>query len=200
MLPNILTGYEFIKAENVPALIISLCTLTFTIASFWWLNARQGKLKGFPPQTFAMKHDTRTLIRVPFAVHNTGPKPIVVRDIKLRCFTNDREFCEFSWKMTPSNLDPTMDRAAPSKLPAVFVLQGHSAHELVIEFAGNFLHSDNRQECCTTEILALLGHKNSWASLSRFNLHLERTKKQDRYTPYLNSAKQSDGLSKVTEQ
>ncbi|MHA5055071.1 hypothetical protein, partial [Streptomyces sp. SD15] len=63
---------------------LSVCALLFTIASFWWLNARQGCLRSWEPHSFAaIASGSVVRLRLPLVVHNTGVKPIVVQDLRL---------------------------------------------------------------------------------------------------------------------
>lgn len=67
-----------------PAVIVAMCALAFTVLSFWWLNARQGRLKSYAPHTFAAAvTPEKTLVRLPVILFNTGPKPIVVQNLRL---------------------------------------------------------------------------------------------------------------------
>jgi hypothetical protein len=51
------------------SLIISISALLFTVTSFWWLQARRGRLTCFPVQTFSgyLKRDGVAL-RMPLSL------------------------------------------------------------------------------------------------------------------------------------
>jgi len=46
-------NYSGTDAWLTSAAVISACALLFTVASFWWLNARRGRLESFEPHTYA---------------------------------------------------------------------------------------------------------------------------------------------------
>jgi hypothetical protein len=56
--------------------LIACLALTFTIGSFWWLNARQGRLTSFEPHSFAtwasQSSPYETRVRFPLVLYNTG--------------------------------------------------------------------------------------------------------------------------------
>lgn len=68
----------------VAALAISLAALLFAVLSFWWLNARRGRLLTWRPLTYAgvIRGDS-TLITLPLVLYNAGPAPIIVHDLRL---------------------------------------------------------------------------------------------------------------------
>jgi hypothetical protein len=66
-----------------PALVIALCALLFTVASFWWLHARPGRLRLTPVRVFsAYVWADRATLRIPVTLYNTGAKPLVVVDLR----------------------------------------------------------------------------------------------------------------------
>lgn len=68
----------------LPAVLISLMALAFTVLSFWWLNARTGKLIVYSVMTFAGFITAEKLVlQIPVVVHNTGAKPRVIRALRL---------------------------------------------------------------------------------------------------------------------
>lgn len=70
---------------TLPAVLIASLPLLFTVASFWWLNARPGRLVFFSITTFAGYISASKLtIQIPVVVHNTGAKPRVIRALRLQ--------------------------------------------------------------------------------------------------------------------
>src|SRR5215211_5435209 len=50
---------------------VGACALVFTVASFWWLNARQGRLKSWEPLTFSGSVTySPSRIRFPVVLYN----------------------------------------------------------------------------------------------------------------------------------
>jgi hypothetical protein len=64
------------------AAVVAGCTLLFTVASFWWLNARRGRLESFEPHTYAAAvTPDKVRIRLPLVLYNTRVIPIVVQNL-----------------------------------------------------------------------------------------------------------------------
>ena len=58
------------------ALLVSGLALAFAIASFWWLNARKGRLEAAAPASYAFADKVR--LRLPLAFFNSGAKALIV--------------------------------------------------------------------------------------------------------------------------
>jgi hypothetical protein len=70
---------------TVASVAIAVLALLFAVASFWWLNARRGRVVGAVPHAYGMAAAAQVfLLRLPLALYNTGARAIVVRD--LRCW------------------------------------------------------------------------------------------------------------------
>lgn len=66
------------------SLLIACLAFAFTIGSFWWLHARQGRLEGFEPHSFAAcVTPMLSRFRFPLVLYNTGAKPIVIQNMRL---------------------------------------------------------------------------------------------------------------------
>jgi hypothetical protein len=90
---------------------IAILALLFTVATFWWLNARQGKLRSYPPYSFGFSSSPgQALLRFPIVLYNTGPKPIIVQDIRLK-FRKQRAVQPLPWRTSRSQLKPVADEA-----------------------------------------------------------------------------------------
>jgi hypothetical protein len=63
------------------ALLVALLALFFTVASFWWLNARRGSLQVGEPGAYAFANKPR--LRLPTAFYNTGARALIVTDLRL---------------------------------------------------------------------------------------------------------------------
>ena len=83
--------------------------LIFTVASFWWLNARSGRLIVFSVVAFAGYITTQKLtVQIPVVVHNTGAKPRVIRALRLQGVDQSGEIFQleaqtFQMKLEPGN-------------------------------------------------------------------------------------------------
>jgi hypothetical protein len=117
------------------SLLIACMALAFTVGSFWWLHTRQGSLKSFEPHTFAAAATPQqSRVRLPLVLYNTGAKPIVVQDMRLR-FPEDQSPI-LPWAATRSQLMP-VPGDGPA-LPAVFSILGRTAQQMFVEFGGSF--------------------------------------------------------------
>jgi hypothetical protein len=67
-----------------PSVAIASLALLFTVGSFWWLNARQGRLKSSEPQSFAAcRTPDKLRLLFPLVIYNSGATPIIVQDMQL---------------------------------------------------------------------------------------------------------------------
>lgn len=67
------------------SVVVSASALAFTIGSFYWLQARKGRLKLYPVATFSgAAADPSFFLRLPVMIYNTGAKPRVVSGLRLR--------------------------------------------------------------------------------------------------------------------
>ena len=72
-----------------PSVAIASLALLFTVGSFWWLNARQGRLKSYEPQSFAAcRIPDKLRLLFPLVLYNSGATPIVVQDMRLTFLRN----------------------------------------------------------------------------------------------------------------
>jgi hypothetical protein len=141
--------------------VVAICALLFTVASFWMLNARPGRLKSFEPHSFAANLSGRTRIRLPFVLYNTGALPIVVQNIRLRI----GDEAPLTWITTRSQLKPASDD--DPQFTAAFPVPGRTAQQMFIEFGkeGSLEVKDH-----DLQVEVKLGHKKEWISLLTFTL------------------------------
>ncbi|MFF3274847.1 hypothetical protein ACFYWU_28560 [Streptomyces chrestomyceticus] len=167
------------------AAIVASCALAFTILSFWWLNARQGRLKAYEPHSFAAAVTSeKTLIRVPLILFNTGPKPIVVQNFRLVIQEGFADPLFLDWKTTRDRLRP--ERGDDPRLPSVFVVDGRSAIQLFIEFGTSFPNFIPERREYSVAIEYKLGHRKGWGKLLTFSLRLDNLRDPEKYLPYSN--------------
>jgi hypothetical protein len=141
--------------------MLPVIALLFTMASFWWIWLRPGRLHSFAPQTFAsVEHQGGVLVRFPLVLHNTGATPVVVEHLRL--VINDRPV---DWTSIRRSVRPLegdlLDNAAP------FAVPGRSARELHAEFrdeAGGWLPEPGCGYPVTLEWLT----KGKWRRLVAF--------------------------------
>jgi hypothetical protein len=172
-------------ASWTPAVIIAGCALLFTVGSFWWLNARRGRLKSFEPHTFsaAITQDKVRLV-LPLVFHNTGAIPIIIQSFRIR-FLDERDSIPMPWVTTRPQVMPQKDDWT---FPAVFAVGGRSAYQTFVEFgapgAPGFLFNAKDYQVC---LEAKLSHRKKWRHILNFTLHAAQIVDPEHYITYENS-------------
>jgi hypothetical protein len=165
------------------SIAVASLALLFTIGSFWWLNARRGKLKSFEPQSFAVcRTPDKLRLLFPLVLYNTGAKPIVVQDLRLRFAKEPRWQMPLPWTTTRSQL-VSNDHA----FPAVFSIPGRSAQQMFVEFGGSFPEVTPLARDYEVRVEAKVGHRKNWKRLITFALRGAHITHPDRYIAYSNS-------------
>jgi hypothetical protein len=160
--------------------------LIFTVASFWWINARQGHLKTWEPHSFAaIVHCSMARLRLPLVLHNTGAKPIVVQDLRLTFPDEPASHLPLLWMSSPSHLQPGPEDEP--KLPAGFAVAGREAQQLLIEFEAPFSGFVAEPRDYKVQIQARVGHRKGWRTLLTFTLRAANIIDPDRYNVYSNA-------------
>lgn len=168
------------------SIAVASLALLFTIGSFWWLNARQGKLKSFEPQSFAACRTPDTLrLRFPLVLYNTGAKPIIVQDMRLRFSNEPRWRMPLPWTTTRSQLKPASDDSYA--FPAVFSVPGRSAQQMFVEFGGSFPKVAPLARDYEVRIEVKVGYSGNWKQLVTFTFRGAHITDPDRYIAYSNS-------------
>ncbi|MET7353387.1 hypothetical protein [Streptomyces mirabilis] len=166
--------------------VVSVCALIFTVASFWWINARQGHLKSWEPHSFAaIVHCSMARLRLPLVLHNTGAKPIVVQDLRLTFPDEPASHLPLLWISSPSRLQPGPEDEP--KLPAGFAVAGREAQQLLVEFEAPFSGFVPEPRDYKVQLQAKVGHRKGWRSLVTFTLRAANIIDPDRYTVYSNA-------------
>ena len=113
------------------ALAISVLALGFTLASFWWLNAREGSLEATRPPNYAFAANPELRLRFPLAFFNTGAKALIVTDLRV-VFDDKPTPSPFRWITIRTKLRPEEDDGFAFATP--FSVGGRSAKEVIAEF------------------------------------------------------------------
>jgi hypothetical protein len=157
------------------------------VGSFWWLNARQGKLTIFEPHSFAaaVTGSAVLLLRFPLVLYNTGPKPIVVQNLRVTFPDVATSLQPLPWRTSRRALKP--DPSDDPQMPAVFAVPGRAAEQHFIEFGGPFPGFQLEAKDYRVRIEGLLGHKKGWRPLLEFTLRAGHITYPDSYITYGNS-------------
>jgi hypothetical protein len=168
------------------SVVVACLALGFTIGSFWWLNARQGRLKSFEPYTFAVAFTLagECRLRFPLVFYNTGATSIVVQNMRLS-FPKEPNSMPMYWTTTRTRIMPTAEDAPD--FPAVFSVPVRSAPQMFIEFGVVFPGVFPKARDYQVRIEVKLGHRRKWRHLLTFPLQAAHITSPDRYITYSNS-------------
>jgi hypothetical protein len=170
--------------------------LLFTVATFWWLNARLGGLKSWEPQTYALSLSEQFVrIRLPLVMYNTGARPIVVLDMRLRFLKETEVLWPMRWTGTAEELMPKPDDEVVA--PAGFAIAGRTAEQLIVGFTVPSPGVVPESRDYRVVIEAVLGHKKFWQRILRpgkrwqpfvrFTLRIGHTQYSGSYVAYTNA-------------
>ncbi|MFE7778108.1 hypothetical protein ACFU5O_30245 [Streptomyces sp. NPDC057445] len=181
MLPLMAAADQNALSSLSAASVVSVSALVFTVASFWWLNARQGRLESWEPHSFAaIVRGSMVRLRLPLVLHNTGAKPIVVQDLRLTFPDEPASHLPLLWAASRSRLQPGPDEEL--ELPTGFVVAGREAQQLFIEFEAPFSGLVPEARDYKVRIQVRVGHRKGWHSLLTFTLRTTNIVHPDRYT------------------
>jgi hypothetical protein len=166
------------------SLVIACLALTFTIGSFWWLNARQGRLMSFEPHSFAACVTPQlSRFRFPLVLYNTGAKPIIIQNMRL--WFPEKGHTILPWITTRSQLRPERDDVRD--FLAAFSIPGRTAQQTFIEFGVPFpFPSGVPAVDYQAQVDVKLGHHQGWSHLITFTLRATRIMDPDHYITYSN--------------
>ena len=167
------------------ASVVAICALLFTVASFWWLNARRGRLKTFEPHTFAATFTPQLVrVRLPVLLHNTGAAPIIVQNLSIS-FLGEQGSVPLPWVATRSQIKP--DNGEPHAFPAVFSVNGRTTQQMFVEFGAPTLGF--ALEACdySVRVNVKLGHKRAQQRLITFCFQAGQIVNPDIFITYENT-------------
>lgn len=135
--------------------VLSLLALLFTIASFWWIQVRRGKLRATTGPAFSgSKNKNCLLLNVPFSFHNPAPATLTVVDLKLRIeggtVYDDSLPVKMFWIATHDSVCPKGGEHREFMRP--FSIDGRKTVEHVIEFQAK----DPTTQLCSGPYTAIL--------------------------------------------
>jgi hypothetical protein len=170
---------------TLAAVIVAATALLFSIASFWWINARRGKVVVPEPHAFVLagKDSTVLILRFPLVLFNSGAVANVIRGLQLRLPGEGHSVLPLPWRGTYNTLagGPQSERryATPFAVPA------RDAVPLIVEFGGPYpgfeMVPDQsysvriegllvQREGSVARCWRSITHKRSWQTLVDFDL------------------------------
>lgn len=146
------------------ALAISVFALAFTVASFWWLNARRGSLTATRPRSYAFVEKVR--LRLPLAFFNTGAKALIVSDLRL-VIEDSTSRKPLGWITTRTKLRPEPDDGFAFATP--FAIQGRGTKEVVAEFGDDLGWTPARGSRHRVRLQAQVHPSEEWDDVLAFD-------------------------------
>jgi hypothetical protein len=108
--------------------LVPVGALVFTVASFWWIWLRRGRLTAAAPHTYSSAVTASHLrIRFPLVIYNTGARAIVIENLRLVVEGHELEWISLRRTVRPMPED-VLDFAAPFHVP------GREARQVFAEF------------------------------------------------------------------
>jgi hypothetical protein len=158
---------------TLASVVIASAALVFTIASFWWLQARRGRLTCFPVQTFSgYLHRDRAALRIPLSVFNSGAVPLVVTDLRLRLLPPVGDEVRMHFRTVRRTVRPGEDDV--EDFSHTYSVAGRSVDTRMVEFA---MHGSPAPLLCGQPVEAVveaqIGQRVRWVELGRFPVHVE---------------------------
>ena len=156
------------------ALVLSLCAIVFTIFSFWWLNARRGKVIAVGPQyVFGQFKQEKLAIQLPIVLQNTGPSSIVISAFTIKFLETQKD--KLIW--VGFSTDP-LDGEFSFKKPVV--LKGFDAVQTILYFqreAAENLFAPHR-----VQVQAIWSGKSTWMALTSFTMPAPKEGWNEKFT------------------
>lgn len=150
--------------------LVALCALLFTVGSFYWLQARKGRLKLYPVMTFGGRvTEENFALRVPIIIYNSGARPRVITAIRLR-WQGDGNFlfeCHTFRKALQAKRDDTEDYAHP------YVISGRSVVTKYAHFVGDGFGEHLSDKPSTFDVEVILDDSMQWTVLGLVQIHTE---------------------------
>lgn len=123
--------------------LVPVLALGFTVASFWWICLRRGRLTIAPPRYQATASTPAQFrLRFPLVFHNAGVRSIVVEELRL---VIDDE--PLDWITTRTTVRPGSENVADYAAP--FVIPGRDTRIVIAEFGANGQPGDRSPRTAT---------------------------------------------------
>ncbi|MDO5661484.1 MAG: hypothetical protein Q4G40_02205 [Brachybacterium sp.] len=181
-----------------PALLVSVSALIFTVASFWWLQARRGELtlSGIPAFSGYISIRRRIGIRIPILLYNTGALTRLVDELRLVFPSWDPGQAE--WQTFHPTLKPQSGDNDTEDFAGPYPIDGRRAAMRFVQFTYPFGSTlpEPRETLCRVE--ARLDGSSTWTEVGSFTLHLSHMASPDRFLTYRNSDDSCEGEPEST--
>lgn len=157
---------------EVPALLISIFALLFTVASFWRMNWRRGNLRVSGPRSFQAvgSEDGKVVVILPLVFYNDGAAPMIIENLRLILLW-EKEGIPLAFNSTIETLAYEAEKRQ-RKFATGLVVRGGEARLEICEFRRNPGHLLFEAKSYPMELQARLGHRQTWGRLHRFSLNV----------------------------
>lgn len=166
-----------------PAVIVATLALLFTVASFWWLHARTGRVRASDTTAYAgyLASDHVTL-RIPVLLYNSGARTRVVDELRLVSPTWAAP--EGEWQTVTATLKPAGD---DSDFAAPYAIDGRKTSSKFMTFTFDFSGHLPEPKSTIMSLEARLDGTTKWRTLRHITLHLGHMHSPERYLTYRNT-------------
>lgn len=146
--------------------VVAALALAFTIASFWWLNARRGKLQVARPGAYVFA--SRVRLRLPLAFYNTGAVALIVADLRL-LVDNDDTREPMPWIAVLPNIRRSGAEGDVSEFATPFAVPGRGTHRVVAEFGDDRGWTPEPSSRHELRLQGRLHPRDEWRDLGLFD-------------------------------
>lgn len=159
-LPPKLAGMD---VAGIAALFVSVLALGFTLASFWWLNARRGSLSAATPRTYAYgAHHNGFRLRLPLALFNDGAVALMITHMRIAISDGEMQ----TWITTRPTLQPGGDEDGHA-FATSFSVKGRDTRELIAEFGAGARWRPEPDSQHRIRLEALVHPDDTWTELTQ---------------------------------
>jgi hypothetical protein len=165
-----------------PSVFIAILALLFTIASFWWIQVRRGRIVIYPPSTYTGSFTLDKLVLIlPLVLYNTGPAPLVVLGLRMTINHKMRDGSPAESALpttiyrhaTPSRLYNPEDGKGSRAYASPFAVEGRKAVERFVEFQWNSAGTTLEHGPYDVIVEVQTAHRRGWRRAMAFQLHTD---------------------------
>lgn len=184
---------------GMPSLLVALAALLFSIVSFWWLQARRGKLKmsSIPAFSGHIAHDGRIALRLPVLLYNTGARTRVVDELRLVIPSWDHPIGD--WQTFHSTLEPRSGPTDRDDFAGPYAIDGRRAVMRFVKFT-HAVGARLPEPAATPGALeARLDGSDDWETVAPLTIYLAHMAHPEIYGTYRNRAAPCEGEPESTK-
>lgn len=171
-------------------LFISVLALVFSVASFWWIHARTGRLRLSSVPVFAGVWTVRDgapeiTLRVPICLYNTGARARTVEGLRLYTPYWSGE-ARLEWASLAEAIDPGRGNELDRDFVAPYAIDPRRADTRFVDFRYAVPGALPEAEPTVFILQALLDGRDRWEEVGRLTLHLGHMSHPESFIAYRN--------------